>query len=309
MHTDPRKGPLHYLWFPCLTRVPNFMTDVMDNATCPIVAGAPKVVKAAFTKETDFFEKAGVEWLDSALSFDEPNLMKRRLFELWGPRLGVTQDEVEWAADQGFRALAEFDRQLQEKGRKIIEQLEREDRVGILMIGRPYHADPGLHHGIPEEFQVLGYPVLSIRSIPKDLAFLRKYFREGDPTSITDVWPENYSANSAQRVWATKFAARCPNLALLDLSSFKCGHDAPTYGVVESIVSKAKVPTAALHDLDANKPGGAIAIRVKTYAYRLQRVEEELKDRALRKAELARRIAEKKKQLEAQPVSVEVYAK
>ena len=36
------------------------------------------------------------------------------------------------------------------------------------MLGRPYHSDPGLNHGIPEEFQVLGYPILSMRSIPKD---------------------------------------------------------------------------------------------------------------------------------------------
>ena len=29
------------------------------------------------------------------------------------------------------------------------------------------------------------------------------------------------------KVWAAKFAARHPNVAVLDLSSFKCGHDAP----------------------------------------------------------------------------------
>ena len=54
----------------------------------------------------------------------------------------------------------------------ILETVEAEDRVAILMIGRPYHSDPGLNHGIPEEFQVLGYPILSIRSIPKDRAYL-----------------------------------------------------------------------------------------------------------------------------------------
>ena len=44
---------------------------------------------------------------------------------------------------------------MQEKGRAILETVEAENRVAILVIGRPYHADPGLNHGIPEEFQVL----------------------------------------------------------------------------------------------------------------------------------------------------------
>ena len=170
----------------------------------------------------------------------------------------------------------------------------------MLVIGRPYHNDPGLNHGIPEEFQVLGYPILSMRSIPKDPAWLGRWFAKGeDPLGITDVWPENFSANSAQRVWAVKFASRHPNVAILDLSSFKCGHDAPTYGIVEKIVSVAKVPYSALHDIDANKPGGSIAIRVKTYVYRLKRIEEDLKDQAWKRVELARRVADKRRELEA----------
>ena len=48
----------------------------------------------------------------------------------------------------------------------ILETVEAENRVAVLMIGRPYHSDPGLNHGVLEEFQVLGYPILSMRSIP-----------------------------------------------------------------------------------------------------------------------------------------------
>jgi activator of 2-hydroxyglutaryl-CoA dehydratase/predicted nucleotide-binding protein (sugar kinase/HSP70/actin superfamily) len=299
-HTDDRRGPLAYIWYPCLTHIPNWVAGTQDNTCCPIVAGSPLVAKAAFTKETDFFKKNGIEYLDAALSFSEPNLLKRRLFEVWGPRLGVTEDEVEWAADQGWKALEAFNRTLEDKGRELLEQVEREDRLAVLMIGRPYHSDPGLNHGIPEEFQVLGYPVLSMRSIPKDPEWLRRFYKAGeDPLGITDVWPENYSANSAQRVWSAKFASRHPNLAILDLSSFKCGHDAPTYGIVEKIVSTAKVPYSALHDIDANKPGGSIAIRVKTYVYRLKRIEEELAEKTRKRTELARRVAEKRRELEA----------
>ena len=301
-HTDPkrRRGPLDFIYYPCITHVPSFVENVMDTTSCPIVAGSPNVVKAAFTKEVDFFARAGIEYIDDAVSFVERNLMKRRMFEVWGPRLGVTQDECDWATDQGYEALDEMDRLLQDKGRRIIEELEREDKVGILVLGRPYHNDPGLNHGIPDEFQVRGYPILSIRSIPKDRAWLQRYFGGDDPLDINDVWPENFSANSVQKVWAARFAARHPNLAMLDLSSFKCGHDAPTYGLIDRLHTTAKAPYSALHDLDANKPGGSIQIRVKTYGYKLDLVKEQLRDQSEARAELARRVAQKRAELQAQ---------
>ncbi len=303
-HHHTEKKPLKYIFFPILTHVNNFVADTMDNASCPIVAGAPDVMKAAFTKEVDFFAQRGIEFLDPALSFVEPTLMARRMFETWGPRLGITEDENDHACREAWKALTIFDQDVEEKGRAILETVEHEDRVAILMIGRPYHSDPGLNHGIPEEFQVLGYPVLSIRSIPKSREYLDKYFKaELDagtiktPLELNHVWPENYSVNSAQKVWAAVFAAHHPNVVVLDLSSFKCGHDAPTYGLIDSIIETSKTPYAALHDIDANKPGGSIKIRVKTYAHALRLHEERLQDAAKRKAELVNALDTKRLEL------------
>ena len=288
-HSDDKK--LDYIFFPILTHVPSFGEGVMDKTSCPIVAGVPDVMKAAFTKEVDFFATRGIEYLDPALTFSEMNLTARRMFETWGPRLGITEDESDHAHREAMHAFEQFEADLQVKGRAILETVEAENRVAILMVGRPYHSDPGLNHGIPEEFQVLGYPILSVRSIPRDLEYLKRYFKDEvargqHPLDINDVWPENYSANSAQKVWAVKFASRHPNVVLLDLSSFKCGHDAPTYGIVESIVSASATPYAALHDIDANKPGGSIKIRVKTYAHSLKLHEEALDDAARKRASL-----------------------
>ncbi|HEY0882190.1 MAG TPA: acyl-CoA dehydratase activase-related protein, partial [Archangium sp.] len=203
---------------------------------------------------------------------------------------------------EGMRALAQFEADIQVKARAILETVEAENRIAILMVGRPYHSDPGLNHGIPEEFQVLGYPIISVRSIPRDMDYLSRYFKEEiargqHPLDINDVWPENYSANSAQKVWAVKFAARHPNVVLLDLSSFKCGHDAPTYGIIESIVSQSATPYQALHDIDANKPGGSIKIRVKTYSHSLKLYQENLEDLSRKKNELGMSIDKKRLEL------------
>src|SRR6185295_3854856 len=280
------------------------VTDTMDNAACPIVAGAPDVMKAAFTKEVDFFAERGIEFVDPAVSFVEPNLMAKRMFDTWGPRLGITEDESDHACREAWKALTLFENDLEEKGRAILETVEAEDRVCILLLARPYHSDPGLNHGIPEEFQVRGYPVLSLRSIPKSREYLDRYFKQEladgkmkSPLELNHVWPENYSVNSAMKVWGSVFAAHHPNVVVLDLSSFKCGHDAPIYGLIDSIIEKSKTPYAALHDIDANKPGGSIKIRVKTYAHALRLHEERLQDASMRKHELVHRIDEKRLEL------------
>jgi predicted nucleotide-binding protein (sugar kinase/HSP70/actin superfamily) len=293
-----QQTPLDAIFFPILTHVPSFVTGAVDYASCPIVAGTPDVMKAAFTKEQDYFASRGIRYLAPAFSFAEPTLLKRSLFEAFRDVLDITEDESDFAAEEGLLALDRFDRDLQEKGKAILEQVEHDNRMAILVLGRPYHLDPGLHHGIPDEFQVLGYPILSIRSIPKDREWLKRFYGDDeDALSIDDVWPENYSANSAQKVWAAKFAARHPNVAILDLSSFKCGHDAPTYGIIDSIVQKSGVPCSSLHDIDANKPGGSIKIRVKTYAHSLKLREEHLQDVAVRKAELQHLIDAKRLEL------------
>lgn len=298
-HHHKEHRPLAAILFPILTHVPTFNKNVQDSASCPIVAGAPEVMKAAFTKEVDFFAQRGIRYLAPALNFSEPTYTARRMFEAFGPLLGITEDESDYAHREGLKALEAFDRDLQEKGRAILDTVESEDRIAVLMLGRPYHSDPGLHHEIPKELQILGYPVLSIRSIPRDKAFLSRWFadeiaRGQDPLDVNDVWPENYSANSCQKVWAAKFAARHPNVVVLDLSSFKCGHDAPTYGMVDAILGASKTPHLTLHDIDANKPGGSLKIRIKTFHYSLGRYMERREDARKKHLELERRLAEKR---------------
>jgi predicted nucleotide-binding protein (sugar kinase/HSP70/actin superfamily) len=298
------KKALNYIFFPSITHLPTYIINQMDTASCPVVSGTPKVLRAAFTKETDFFGERGISYLDTAVTLNEPLMCKKQMFREWGPLLGMTEDESDFAIDQAFKAVDAFEVEMQRKGAEIVEEVTRENRVALIMLGRPYHNDPGLNHSVLEEFQALGYPILSMRSIPKDEAFLKPFFAEDlakgvidSPLDVTDVWPENYSTNSVQKVWAAKFASRHPNMACLDLSSFKCGHDAPTYGLIDSIIGSAGKAYSALHDIDANKPSGSIKIRVKTYAYTLMLLKEKLEDQAEKKVQLDKTLVVKKLEL------------
>jgi len=93
---------------------------------------------------------------------------------------------------------------------------------------------------------------------------------------ISGLWKNRYSTSTNHKVWAAKFTARHPNLVALEVSSFKCGHDAPIYGVIEGIIENSGNPYFSSKDLDENKPTGFIRIRVKTIDYFLRRYREDV---------------------------------
>ena len=272
-----------YIWFPATLSLPGFVTHTMGQTACPIITGTPRVVYSAFTKEQDLFKNKGIEYVDDSLPFNNKLLLEKELWNTWGDRLRITEDENRWAIEQAWNSLEQNDKNIMADGREILDSAVANDEIVILLIGRPYHSDPGINHEVLDEFQSLGFKTISMRAIPREPEYLQQFFGQEQDDGyiesaydIRDVWPENYSTNSSHKVWAAKFAARHPNVAVLDLSSFKCGHDAPTYNIIDKILGSSRTPHLTLHDIDANKPGGSIKIRVKTFAYTLDQYRDTL---------------------------------
>src|SRR6185295_11017992 len=204
------------------------------SRTCPTVATTAAAVKAAFKKEGDLFKEKGIRFMDTFVNLSSPELFERQMYEEFKDILGLSPEENKRAIDQGYRALDIFNNvTLRGAARETLDQLERENRLGVVLLGRPYHNDPGVNHEILEEFQKLGYPVFAQDSLPIDEDITWRLFGDevergdlADPMAITDVWKNAYSENTSRKVWTAKYIARHPNLVALELSSFKCGHDA-----------------------------------------------------------------------------------
>src|SRR4029078_4551983 len=99
------KKPLNYIFFPAITHIPTFIVNQMDTASCPVVSGTPKVIRAAFTKETDFFAERGITYLDTAVTLNEKLMCKQQMFNEWGGLLGITADERDFRIDQALNVL------------------------------------------------------------------------------------------------------------------------------------------------------------------------------------------------------------
>jgi predicted nucleotide-binding protein (sugar kinase/HSP70/actin superfamily) len=277
--------------------VPSDIHECQSNWSCPTVQGMPEVVKAAFTTEKDAFAEKGVAFYDPVLHLGEPNLFEKQMLSFFRGLLSVSEEENAAALQEGYRALEAFRNGLRRRARETLVQIEQEGRIGVVLLGRPYHNDPGIHHGIPEMIQRLGYPVFSIDSLPMDDDVIDRLFGEEirggdipDAQDIHDVWKHTFSENTSRKVWAAKYVARHPNLVGIDVSSFKCGLDAPIYNVIEGILEAANTPYFTFHDLDENRPVGSIRLRVETIDYFLKRRQEDMRRHRELKQEVERRV-------------------
>jgi predicted nucleotide-binding protein (sugar kinase/HSP70/actin superfamily) len=128
--------------------------------------------------------------------------------------------------------------------------------------------------------------------------------REGvirDPLDIEDVWKTAFSASSNNKIWAAKFTARHPNLVAVELSNFKCGHDAPIYSTIEAIIESSGTPYFGFKDLDENRPTGSIKLRLETIDYSLKRYREQMVRRKRLASRIDRWVAGYERRLRAQP--------
>ena len=100
------------------------------------------------------------------------------------------------------------------------------------------------------------------------------------PLDISDVWKNTPSTDSNDKIWATKFAARHPNLISVELSDFKCGHDAFISRLVVCIVAASGKPHFSFRNLDENRSPASIRIRIETMHYFPKHYRQQLKERA-----------------------------
>jgi len=279
-----QKEPLDAIFFPMFDLLTTPLLHCVDSNACPSGSATPEAVKAAFSRRVNWFQKAGVKYLNPVLNLIDRELFKYQMFECWKELLHLDWYENAHAIDAAFAAYTNFENEFRQHARHTLDELERTGGIGLVMLGRPYHHDPGLNQGILEELHRLGYPIFSQGLLPLDADLLDRLFGSDieaglirSPLDISDVWKNTFSANSNHKIWAAKFVARHLNLISVELSNFKCGHDAFISRVIERIIAASGKPHFSFRDLDENRPLASIRIRVETMHYFLRHYREQLR--------------------------------
>ena len=250
---------------------------VQDTLSCTRVMAGPENIKAGFVKERDVFAEQGIAYASPFVSLGDREEAPEQLYEALRDVFDLERGEALRAARAGYDALDAFTARARRRSREILEWCAREDRPCILVLGRPYHMDPGIGHEIEADLQAHGYPILWLQYLPVDDDLLGWLFEEDlragrvtSPLDISDVWSSSCSSNTNEILWGAKVATRCPWITcVIRFSSYECGMDQPTFTPARKIVEATGTLFFTFGDLDATRPGGSVRIRVETIVHYL----------------------------------------
>ncbi|MBI4639884.1 MAG: activase [Candidatus Tectomicrobia bacterium] len=287
-----QRRKIDILLSPMIYTLPSFLRGhVQDTLACPRVMAAPENIKSGFLKEKDLFAENGITYVSPFVSLGEPYLVGKQLYESLKDALDLTLEETKAAVEVGYQTLDAFNQSMRTQSREILSECAREGTPSILVLARPYHMDPGIGHEIEVDLQACGYPILWGQYLPIDSDLMEwlsgQEIRAGiikNPFDISDVWLSSYSSNTNEILWGAKVAARMPWITCaIQLSSYECGMDQPTYTPIQQIIERSGTLYFKFGDLDATKPAGSVRIRIETVHFYIQQSFSAIIDKKLKR--------------------------
>ncbi|WP_294175427.1 2-hydroxyacyl-CoA dehydratase [uncultured Selenomonas sp.] len=225
-----------------------------NHYNCPVVASYAENIRA----NMDVLREKNIEFLQPFLPLDDKKRMVERLFEELGASEGLSKGEIKEAAFAAYAELENYKQDVRDYGVSILREIERTKQPAVMLVGRPYHIDPEIHHGISDMIASYGLAILS-----EDAVYHLPV--KGAGLNIVNQWSYH-----ARLYHAAHFVAEHENLTLIQLSSFGCGLDAVTTGQVKSIL-ESHHHIYTMIKLDEVSNLGAARIRLRSLIAALAR--------------------------------------
>lgn len=205
------------IFYPLMTY--NVEEDLGDNRfNCPVVAYYPEVLYGSIN------ELKKIQFIHPPIDLQRIEKYPKKLMASLKPYFpDLSMSNLKKAIKNGFTAYYAYLQALQNEGMRIVDESRLLGKKIILLAGRPYHADPEVHHGIDTLLTSLDCAVIS-----EDSYYLEK---KRVDTHILNQW--TYHA----RLYAVAKAIKDEDdIHLVQLVSFGCGLDAITTDEVRDIV-------------------------------------------------------------------------
>ena len=239
------------IFYPCEPY--NFDTKSDNFYNCPIVASYPENIRG----NMDILREKNIKFIQPFLPVHDMKKLKIRLAEELKSE-NISAKEISEAVDAAEIEMKNYHDDLKKYGEKILQRIEETGENAILLVGRPYHVDPEINHGISEMIQSYGLPIIS-----EDMIYHL-------PTKSEKISVVNQWSYHARLYHAAHFVAEHKNLTLIQLSSFGCGLDALTTDQVKEILENhGKIYTMIKLDEVSNL--GAAKIRLRSLIAALKR--------------------------------------
>lgn len=233
------------IFYPCIPYEQIEYSDAGNHYNCPIVTSYPEVIR----NNIDALRAADINYMYPFINLADRTSFKKQMLKTL-KSFGVSERELEEACEAAFAELKHYKEDIRRKGEETIEWLEKNNKKGIVLAGRPYHVDPEINHGIPHLINTLGFAVLSEDSVAH-LGHLKRDIR------VVDQW-----AYHTRLYEAAAEVIKNNRLELVQLNSFGCGLDAVTTDQVQEILqSHQRIYTTLKIDEVSNLGTARIRIR------------------------------------------------
>ena len=238
------------IFMPMINRMPPENPGTRSDHVCAVVKGYPMVLDVS----DEPLRRHGIP-LDRPIFHWVDHRARRRQIVDWVSReFGVSRRDVDLAIRRADEVQSAVESRLQARGAEVLRSLEGTDRFAVVLAGRPYHTDRLVNHDLAAVFVDHGIPVLSVDSLPG---------LHGTDLSRTRV---ELTVNFHVRMFAAALqVASHPNLELVQMVSFGCGHDAIISDEVVRLIEQSSAKTALTLKLDETDARGPLAIRIRSF--------------------------------------------
>ncbi len=238
---------IHYIFYPCIPYERREYAEAGNHYNCPIVTSYGENIK----NNVEQLKEPSITFQNPFLSLESEDIVCKRLVEVIGKENQIPEKEITLAVHKAWKELEQARNDMKKAGESAVDYLSKQNRLGIVLAGRPYHIDPEINHGIPELLTSYGVAVLTEDSI-SHLATIDR------PTLVVDQWTYHTRLYAA-----ASYVRTIPNLELIQLNSFGCGLDAVTTDQVSDILTgSGKIYTVLKIDEVNNL--GAARIRIRS---------------------------------------------
>ena len=227
----------------------------VDHAAAEAAAQIARGIIADVTAELEAVSYTHLVPFDTPLFhwYDEGD--RNRQLKAWCKEtFDIDADLVAKATEQADRAQETFENQLQLRGRQVLENVREDGGYAVVIASRPYHNDPLVNHGLPKLFSERGIPVLTPDAVPGvcnvDLS-----------NSRIDI-VNNYHARMLS---CAVIVASTPELELVQMGSFGCGHDAYLTDEIARMMGEMGSKVPMMIKLDESDVAGPMGIRVRSF--------------------------------------------
>ena len=255
------------IFYPCMPFSRKEFKQADNKYNCPIVISYSEVLK----NNVEELKEKNIKFLNPFLPFDPKTLAETIMDLPEFKEYNFTKKELMQAAKKAEKEYQNFKNDIRAKGKEALAYMKEHNLKGIVLVGRPYHTDPEVNHGIDTLITGLGLCVLTEDSI-SDMATLKHRLR------VVNQWVYH-----ARLYAAADFVGTQKDLELVQLNSFGCGVDAVTTDQVEEILeSYGKMYT--LIKIDEVNNLGAVRIRIRSLLASMKKREKEANSQNLKEA-------------------------